>query len=88
MKEIDELKDNITGWIQEMQSRTKDLPELEATVLENLDNILYNYEKIITLEGDFEEMKSELFTMKMILTEVLKEQNAKKNRMDLRKRRL
>jgi len=75
MKEIDELKDNITGWIQEMQSRTKDLPELEATVLENLDNILYNYEKIITLEGDFEEMKHELSILGAITKELLKQKN-------------
>ena len=88
MKKIDELKENITSWIKEFQEKTRDLPELESTVLENLDNILYNYEKIMELEGEVEDVKSELFTMKMILTEVLKEQNGKKNRMDMRKRGL
>ena len=67
----------VNEWAKKQSYLEMDLKDTKASVLENIDNILHNYELIAELKGEVVELKHEMQAIKLILIAGFKKEKQK-----------
>ncbi|RMF55401.1 hypothetical protein D6745_02335 [Candidatus Woesearchaeota archaeon] len=65
-KEVKELKSNIDGWVKDIDARMSSIENIEKIINENVNNTNHNYELILTLKNELNELKEEIKLMKVM----------------------
>lgn len=75
---INELRQNMDDWVREMNSKVTDLKEIPQNMIENTSNIQHNYELVVELRSEIDDLKQEIKLLKLMQIVALKEKQKQK----------
>ena len=65
-KEMFEFKENVDAWVKEIRNEVGTITDVSNVVEENINNTQHNYELVLELKDEIEELRQELNAMKLI----------------------
>ena len=74
---FEDLKKNMDDWVKDMSSKVSGLEDVPQLMVENTDNIQHNYELIIEMKKEIDDLKDEIKILKLMGLAVLKERKLK-----------
>ena len=75
------FRENIDGWVKDINQKIDDVLELNTDVEETKDNTNHNYELIFELKDEIELLKNEIQKLKLIQLVYLTEKTQQEKRL-------
>ncbi len=81
-KEFHQFRDNMDGWIKDINTQMGSVVTMGSLLQENASNIQHNYEIMRQLAAEIEDLKNEVETLKLMQIISLNKQDIVQKRTD------
>lgn len=68
-----EFKENVDAWVKQIKSEINTVTDVSEVLEENINNTQHNYELVLELKDEIDELRQELNAMKLIQIVALKD---------------
>lgn len=76
-KETFEFKENVDAWVKQIRNEVSSITDVSQLVEENVNNTQHNYELILELKDELDEVRQELNALKLIQIVAMREKMSK-----------